>query len=158
MFNLCLKYTLQTEDAQDMAQEVFVKVYRQLAAFDPAKASLKTWIYRITVNHCLDFIRGKRAKKRLSFITSWFEAPKHDPPDPHHPILQIEHKESQLRLMQWIHELPGQQQTALILSKLEGHTQRQVAEIMQTTEKAVESLVQRAKKNLEKKWNGAEGS
>ncbi|MFM9909098.1 MAG: sigma factor [Chitinophagaceae bacterium] len=56
---------MNTEDAQDNTQEVFVKVYLHYEKHDPAVASLKTWIYRITINHCHDFIRSKKSKKRF---------------------------------------------------------------------------------------------
>ena len=50
-----------TEDAEDALQEIFVRVYRSLSTFQPSKGSFTTWLYRITVNHCLN----RRRKRRL---------------------------------------------------------------------------------------------
>ena len=67
-----------------------------------------------------------------------------------HPGIQIEEKEALQQLMRNIYNLPEKQKTVLILLKIEGLSQKRVAEIMEIKEKAVESLFQRAKQNLKK--------
>ena len=69
----------------------------------------------------------------------------------------MEHKESISKIFKLINELPENQKTALILSKIEQKSQAEIAEIMGTSNKAVESLIQRAKTNLSKKLEGSEG-
>jgi RNA polymerase sigma factor (sigma-70 family) len=153
VYNLSLQYIHNTDDAQDITQEVFVKVHHHLHEYDPASASMKTWIYRITVNHCLDVLKAKKTKKRFAFITSLF-APDDggELPDPghfDHPGVLMEDAEDLRALFALIDRLPEQQRTALILMKIEGRTQQETAEIMEISPKAVESLVQRAKRSLE---------
>ncbi|EOR94465.1 Sigma-70 region 2:Sigma-70 region 4 [Arcticibacter svalbardensis MN12-7] len=63
VFNMCLHYVLNAEDAQDITQEVFVKVYQKYHQYDTASASLKTWICSIAINQCLDFLKAKKQKK-----------------------------------------------------------------------------------------------
>jgi RNA polymerase sigma factor (sigma-70 family) len=161
IYNLALNYVQYEEDAQDITQEVFVKVYQHYEKHDPATASLKTWIYRITINHCLDFIRSKKSKKRFGFITSLFRSETNEPVSEavhfNHPGISAENKEDLQQLLLLINELPESQKTALILVKIEDRTQKEVAEIMNTTVKAVESLLQRAKQALAKKLNESEG-
>ena len=65
MFNLCLHYTLNADDAQDITQEVFVKVYQRYHQYDTAGATLKTWICCMAINQRLDFLKSKRIKKRF---------------------------------------------------------------------------------------------
>ena len=65
VFNVCLHYVLNNEDAQDVAQEVFVKLYHNLNQYNPQAASIKTWIYRIAINQSLDFLKAKRTKPWL---------------------------------------------------------------------------------------------
>jgi RNA polymerase sigma factor (sigma-70 family) len=153
VYNLALNYVHNTDDAQDIAQEVFVKVHQHLHAFDPAAASLRTWIYRITVNHSLDFLKARKTKKRFAFITSLFtpddDGLLHDPGHFDHPGVLMEDAEELRRLFSLIDRLPPQQRTSLILTKIEDRTQKEAAEIMQISPKALESLVQRAKRSLE---------
>lgn len=124
------------------------------------KSSLKTWVYRITVNHCLDVLRYRKRKRRLAFVTHLFlgksdlpiEVPAFD-----HPGVLLEDREALENLFHHINQLPENQRTALILKYLDDLSQREIAEIMQVSEKALESLLQRAKQNLEKKLAKGEG-
>src|SRR5881394_2821921 len=79
IYNLALHYTQHTGDAEDIAQEVFIKIYQHFEKYDPATASMKTWVYRIIINHCLDFLRNKKTKKRFGFITSLFHSDTNEP-------------------------------------------------------------------------------
>lgn len=161
VYNLALSYVHNKEDAQDIAQEIFVKVYQRFANYHPERSSLKTWIYQITINHCLDVIRAGKARKRFGFLTSLF-APDTGEPIPEavhfdHPGVALEDKEAIQRLFSLIDTLPDKQRTALILTKIDDRSVKEVAEIMQLNPKAVESLLQRAKENFSKKLGLTEG-
>lgn len=160
VYNLALQYVQNAEDAEEITQDVFVSVYQNLESFrQDAKHS--TWIYRITINKSLDFIKAKKRQKRFSFLTSLFNNEtgevKHQASDFNHPGVLMEEKEQLKNLFALINELPDNQKTALILMKIEGKSQTETAEIMTMTPKAVESLVQRAKSNLLKKLSSSEG-
>lgn len=158
VFNVCLHYVLNREDAQDIAQEVFVKIYFNINQFKPDKASLRTWIYQIAINQSLDFIKAKKTKKRFAFVTSLFLPDSNEPiKDLAHPSSAFEETEELQKLMHIIQSLPEKQQTAIILTKIEDRPQTEVAEIMNMNVKAVESLLQRAKQNIEKKLKKSEG-
>jgi RNA polymerase sigma factor (sigma-70 family) len=150
VYNLALQYVQNRQDAEEIAQDVFMAVHEHLAEF-AHRSNLKTWIYRITVNKSLDFIRARSAKKR-SFLSQVLRL---DAADAHfevshfdHPGVQLEQKEETERIFRAINTLPEQQKTALILLRIEALSQKEVATIMQLQEGAVESLHQRAKKNL----------
>jgi RNA polymerase sigma factor (sigma-70 family) len=155
-----LQYVQNYEDAEEITQDVFVSIHQSLQSFRE-QSQLKTWIYRITINRSLDFVKAKQRKKRFGFLTSLFYNDsndiKHDAPHFNHPGIQLEHKEALQNLFMQINELPDNQKTALILSKIEQKTQVEIAEVMNLSTKAVESLVQRAKTNLSKKLNTSEG-
>jgi RNA polymerase sigma-70 factor, ECF subfamily len=158
VFNVCLHYVLNREDAQDIAQEVFVKIYHHLHQYNPETASLKTWIYRIAINQSLDFLKAKKTKKRFGFITSLFHPDSNEPiHDVAHPGIAMEDKESLEKLLVIIQSLPEKQKTAIILTKIEDRPQKEVAEILDINIKAVESLLQRAKQTIEKKLKDKEG-
>lgn len=154
VYNLALNYVQNSEDAQEITQDVFVTIYQQHHKFRE-ESNLSTWVYRITINKCLDFIRSKKQKRRFAYFTplSAIMEPSHF----NHPGVLMEYEEETKRIFAWINELPEQQKTALILQKLESKSMAEVAEIMQLTTKAVESLIQRAKANLTKKIDQSEG-
>ena len=159
VFNLCLNYLQHRQDAEEATQDVFVKIHTRLSTFE-GKSSLKTWVYRIAVNHCLDVLRARKRQKRFAFIQSIFTEKNetaHDPPDFNHPGVQLEDREALESLFQKINQLPENQRTALILKYLDDLPQREIADIMGISEKAVESLLQRAKQNLGKNLSDTEG-
>ncbi len=161
VYNLTLHYLQNKEEAEDITQEVFIKIYKNIHQYNNQSATLKTWIYRITINTCLDFLKSKKTQKRFAFITLLFTV--HSSTEIeisssfYHPGITFENKQALQLLLQQIKQLPTQQQTALILAKIEDKSQQEVAEIMNISVKAVESLIQRAKNNLRKKITETEG-
>jgi len=156
VYNLALSYIQNIEDAEEITQDVFVAVHQSLSTFQE-KSSLSTWMYRITINKSLDFIKAKKSKKRFAFLTTLFYPETNEAREElghfNHPGVLMEQKESMKNIFDAINELPPNQKTALILSKLEFKSQQEIGEIMDLSSKAVESLVQRAKSNLLKKLN-----
>ena len=67
VFHTCISFVPNKEDAEDIAQEVFLEVYKSIGKFK-GNSKLSTWIYKICTNKCLEFILKKNAKKRLVFI------------------------------------------------------------------------------------------
>lgn len=161
VYNLALNYVQNQMDAQDISQEVFVKIYQNLHKHDPLLSSLKTWIYRITINQSLDFIKAKKNAKRYALFTGLFYTNTQEPISEllsfDHPGVTLENQEELKNLFKLINTLPDSQKTALILLKIEDRSQKEVAEIMNISEKAVESLLSRAKQTLSKKLNRWEG-
>lgn len=152
VFNTALGLLQHYSDAEDISQEVFIQVYRSVQQFK-GNAALSTWLYRITVSKCLDHIRSKKTKKRFGFVLGFFthdNKPVHEPVDFHHPGVALDKKEDAAILFKAIGQLPAQQKTAYILNKLEDLGYTEIAGIMNTTESAVDSLLQRAKQNLRK--------
>ena len=161
VYNLALSYVYNQEDAQDIAQEVFVKIFQRYDRYAPEKSSLKTWVYQITINHCLDVIKARKSAKRFGFLTSLFNPDTNEPiaEASHfdHPGVALEDREEVRRLFSIIDTLPDNQRTVLILTKIEDRSVRETAEIMGLSPKAVESLVQRAKVSFSKKIGRTEG-
>jgi RNA polymerase sigma-70 factor (ECF subfamily) len=155
VYNLCLGYLPNAEDAEDATQEIFVKIHKQLFSYE-GKSALKTWIYRIAINYCLDVLKSRKRVKRFAFISSIFYPNsndiKHDLVEFNHPGIQLENKEAMASLFAHINDLPEQQKTALILVKVEQLSMKEAAEIMNKTSKSVESLLGRAKQSLKKKY------
>ncbi|MFL5763961.1 MAG: RNA polymerase sigma factor [Bacteroidia bacterium] len=156
VFNTVLSYLHNTEDAEEVTQDVFIEIHKNLNSFE-GRSQLGTWVYRIAVNRSLDFIKAKNRKKRFAFISSLFNDAgelRHDNPDFFHPGVALENKEKSATLFKAIEQLPENQKTAFILSKLEGLSYAEISEVMQTSVSAVESLLVRAKQNLQKTLEG----
>lgn len=153
--NTCLGLLHNLEDAEDVAQDVFIEMFRSIHHFK-GKAKLSTWLYRIAVNRSLNFIRDN--KKRSWFksfdevVQSKLNVLNHpEPGNENNPEISLENRQRALLLHEAIDSLPENQRVAFVLSKYEEMSQKQVAEVMDTSVSAVESLIHRAKKNLQKK-------
>lgn len=150
VFNTILYMVQSNEEAEDLTQEVFVEIFLSIENFN-TQSKLYTWIYRITVNKALNHLRFKKAKKRLGTLLSIFHlSPKDDIPDFIHPGILLENKELSESLYRAIDQLPEKQKTAFVLRQLEDLSYAEIAEVMQTTTPSVESLLFRAKQNLQK--------
>jgi len=152
VFNTTISLLQNREDAEDITQEVFAEVFESVKLFNE-NAKLATWIYRIAVTKSLDHLRKKKAKKRFGFVQSIFGKEgainKTDHSVFYHPSAQLENKERAAELFKAIDQLPENQRTAFTLHKLEDLSYAEVADIMKLSVSAVESLMVRAKQNLQ---------
>jgi RNA polymerase sigma-70 factor (ECF subfamily) len=152
VFNTSLGIVQNIEDAEDVAQEVFVQVYQSIASFK-GEAKISTWLYRITITKSLDHQKKKKRKKRFAFVKSLFGMEGEqtvDIPEFHHPGIALENKEKAAELFRAIGKLPEMQKTAFTLNKIEGLSYQEISEVMETSLSSVESLIHRAKNNLKK--------
>ncbi|OQP51360.1 RNA polymerase subunit sigma-70 [Niastella yeongjuensis] len=152
VYNTALGIVQNSEDAEDVAQEVFIQVYRSIDQFK-GDARLSTWIYRITTTKALDHIRSRKRKKRFAFITSLFgpnDELVHEPVDFQHPGVALDRKEQAALLFRMIDQLPENQKVAFTLHKTEELSYQEIADVMQLSVSAVESLLFRARQNLRK--------
>lgn len=150
----CLGLLQNAEDAEDISQEVFVSIYESIQGFK-GESKLSTWIYRIAVTRSLEYLRMKNRKKRFAFFQQLFTNEEGGPgPEAghfDHPGVQLENKERASILFKAIEQLPENQKSAFVLHKLEGLSYAEIAEVMTTSVSSVESLMVRAKQNLQKK-------
>jgi RNA polymerase sigma-70 factor (ECF subfamily) len=147
--NVCFRIMLNTEDAEDIAQEVFIEVFFSINKFRGA-SKLSTWIYRIAISKCLDEIKKRNRKKRIAMfgkstgldeVVHWLIGGDHADAK----IIQTEEMES-LNLA--LNKLPENQRVALALSKMEGLSNLEISVILEKSVSSVDSLVFRAKQNL----------
>lgn len=152
IYNTAIGIVQNAGDAEDVAQEVFIQVYRSIHNFK-GDSKLSTWLYRIATTRALDLLRSRKSKKRFGLMQRLFgdgNEPVYELPDFNHPGVALEKKEDAARLFKAIRELPENQKTAFTLHKLEDLSYKEVSEVMQTSVAAVESLMHRAKQNLRK--------
>ena len=152
VYNLALNYLQNIEDAEEITQDVFIQINNSLSKFQE-KSSLKTWIYRITINKCLDFIKHKNSQKRFFIFCkkSQNEFEIENVSNFEHPGILLENKEKAKVLFDIINELGENQKTAFLLSKVDGLSNPEISEIMKLSISSVESLIFRAKSTLKEK-------
>jgi len=155
VFSTCMGFLHNKDDADDLTQEVFIQAYLSLSRFK-GDAAFSTWLYRIAVNASLNKVRKSVKNLIMQRFDILFgnEKPLEAPfslsneEDPENILIKHEHIEW---LQKALDALPENQRTAIILSKYDDLPQKEIAEIMNTTEGAVEALLQREKKNLREK-------
>jgi len=138
------------EEAEDVAQEVFVEVYQTVDWFR-GEAALSTWLYRLTTSRALQHRRRLKAKKRFAYFTSLLGFDNqvlHEPPDHAHPLALLEGEQQLRLLLNYIDRLPGQQQVAFTLRHEQELSYEEIAAVLDTTVSAVESLLFRARQTL----------
>ena len=140
------------EEAEDVAQEVFVEVYQTIDRFR-GEASLSTWLYRLATSRALKNRRRANAKKRFAYLTSLLGFDNdvlHEPPDHAHPLALLEGQQQFQLLLAHLARLPDQQQVAFTLRHEQELSYEQIAAVLGTTVAAVESLLFRARQTLRK--------
>jgi RNA polymerase sigma-70 factor (ECF subfamily) len=159
VLNLAYRYTANSEVARDLTQDVFIKVYQNIAGFQN-RSQLYTWIYKITTNHCLNYLKRERKRRWLSLLDQKIsevlksgtieESARliQNPPTPDQ-ILEKSQREKIIRKM--INSIPLKYRFPLILQRYEGLAIQEIAEALSLTVPATETRIHRAKKLLIKK-------
>jgi len=147
LYNLIFYHLQNREEAEEVTQDTFIKIFAKTKTFK-SESSYETWMYRLAVNQSLDRIRyNQRQKRKVDKVSLQNLVHQHDHKQSN-PSDELQSAEGQERVLRAIEKLPQNQKTAILLTKMEGKTQKEAAEIMDLSTKAVESLIQRAKKNL----------
>lgn len=151
VFHTALHIVQDEKEAEDVAQETFIQVFESVAAFK-GESSLSTWIYRIAVRKAIDKTRRKKARRGLrKWLPAWMpDEKKSDAPGFYHPGLAAEQKEKAAVLFRAISRLPEKQRLAFTLVKVQGMKYEEACAIMDQQLKSVESLITRARQNLQK--------
>lgn len=152
VINLAFRFIGNREFAEDVAQEVFIKIYEQKSRLVP-RAKFSTWLYRVTVNKALDFQRKKK-NRLLSLDESTnsgqsFGDTLIDPSQ--RPSAALESAELKSFIRKEIQRLPEKLRNVILLHQFEDLSYREIAEILGITEKAVEKRIYHAKEHLRKR-------
>ena len=147
----CYRFLLDRQDAEDIAQEVFIEVYQSIHTFR-GDAALSTWMYRIAVTKCLDELKKRKRAKRitsigkmlgLDSIAEWIAGGRE-------ADAALREADTFQEITAILDTLPDNQRIAFTLSKIDGYSNAEIADIMKTTTIAVESLIYRAKQRVGK--------
>jgi len=158
IFRTCIGFLHDKDEADDLTQEIFIKVYLSLTHFKN-KSAFSTWIYRIAVNASLNKIRKSLRNIILQRLDTLIDSGKNYElsvpltvtDNPENILISKEHTKLVMKVLD---TLPENQRTAIVLSKYDDMSQKEISEIMNISESAVEALLHRAKKNLYKRLSG----
>ncbi len=151
VYRVAIQITKNHEDANDVMQDTFLKVYESIHSFRK-DAAFETWLYRIVVNHATNLVK-RRERRRESPLSGTSEMEIH--PDlrrtadlANNPHLNLEKKERQRWVTQAINSLPLKQRTVVILHEFEGLTHPEIASILNCSEGTVRSRLHYARHKL----------
>lgn len=155
VFKACYHILSNYEDAEDVAQEVFIEAYLSISNFR-GESKLSTWLYRIAVNKSKNLLRKNKWQLLIQRIEKFIPGEKAEYLDmedisAYEKMNVIEKTEDQKILWKAIESLPENQRIAFSLNKYDDLSYQEIADVMQTSLAAVESLIHRAKLNLQKK-------
>jgi RNA polymerase sigma-70 factor (ECF subfamily) len=147
IYNLCRHMLGNTHDAEDAAQDTFIKAYHNLDNFRPV-ASFYTWLYRIAVNTCLDYKKKpffKSLFKKADNGEEFIDEPASDRPSPEK---LYESKQIGRALHCSIGKLPSKLRTTIVLKEIEGLSYEEIADILEVSIGTVKSRISRAREEL----------
>ncbi|MCI9353664.1 MAG: sigma-70 family RNA polymerase sigma factor [Firmicutes bacterium] len=151
VYHIAYRMMQNEEEAKDVSQEIFIKVYRNLQKFDE-KSAFSTWIYRIAVNTCIDALRKKKGKE----VVSWEEQTQHQKENvtdttetPEEVYLQ---KEKQLQIIDMIQNLSPEHKAVLLMRDMEDMTYGEIAECLSVSLGTVKSRIARAREQFKKEF------
>lgn len=153
VYRLCLRMTNNPEDAADLTQESFLKAWKNLESFH-FESAFSTWLYRLSTNTCLDFLRQLKRRPTVSLVTEDDEGDEQvmdvaDPtPGPEEQVLNTLDRE---QLSAAMARLPEEQRQLLILRAVNGLSYGEIAQILGVKEGTIKSRLARARENLRKK-------
>ena len=140
IYTLACRMAGSPEDGEDLLQEIFLQAHRKLESFK-GDASIGTWLYRLAVNHCLDYVRSRRAK--MSKLTETLDAE-----SSLEPVARRETPVARLDLQRAIERLPEGCREAFVLHDVEGFDHKEVAGLLGIAEGTSKSQVFKARMKL----------
>ena len=149
VLNTCFRILQDEQNARDAAQDIFIKVYRALSDWQP-HATLKTWMYRITVNHCLNVLRSQKRRRFLVSLNQLLTG-NQEPTiidGESHPDHALQNMELSNAVFKALDGLKPEYKTVIVLHRMEGLSYKEIAEIMNTSVASVESRMHRARARL----------
>lgn len=153
LYRMALGITRSSQDAEDIVQETFLKLFSSLDQYSPDRGLFKTWLFTIARNQSINVFNAlKRSVVRFFADTNEEDRTSHssvaDEQFRHNPAFQLESKQELARVEKALSKLPERQRTALLLKAQEGMSYEEIASVMNASASSVESLIFRARKKV----------
>ena len=149
MYAVAVRMCGNHEDAQDCLQEAMLRIFRAISGFK-AQSSFSTWVYRITMNTCLDELRRRKSRPGTSLDglldAGWSPTDERDTPEKH-----AVRSEQMRKLHAFIRELPEDMRAAVILRDIQGMSYEDIATALDTNVGTIKSRISRGREKLREK-------
>jgi RNA polymerase sigma-70 factor (ECF subfamily) len=157
IYNLCYRFTGRAEDAEDVAQEVFIKVFQTLKSYDAAQGSFATWLNRVTRNHLVDHYRRTRKDRATASLEDEMPAAEQKSSPLLEPGRQVESRERRELLQLALDKLSPDLREAVILRDLQDLDYEEIAQVLNVPQGTVKSRINRGRLELGRVLKRMEG-
>ena len=149
MYAVALRMCGNPEDAQDCLQEAMLRIFRSISGFK-AQSSFSTWVYRITMNTCLDELRRRKNRPNTSLDGLYEEG--WSPMDPGaSPERRAVQRDMRRQLQIYIQELPEDMRAAIVLRDIQGYSYEEIAGMLDANVGTIKSRISRGREKLREK-------
>jgi RNA polymerase sigma-70 factor (ECF subfamily) len=157
IYNLCYRFTGRVEEAEDLTQEVFIKVFQTLKSYDAAQGSFSTWLHRVARNHLVDHYRRTRKDRVTSSLEDELPAAE-EKLSPHiEPTSQVESRERRESLQLALDKLSPDLREAVVLRDLHDLDYEEIALVLKVPQGTVKSRINRGRLELGRVLKRMEG-
>ena len=157
IYNLCYRFTGRVEEAEDVTQEVFIKVFQTLKSYHAAQGSFGTWLNRVARNHLVDHYRRARKDRVTSSLEDELSETEQQPSPHMEPTGQVESRERREVLQQGLDKLSPDLREAVILRDLHDLDYEEIAQVLSVPQGTVKSRINRGRLELGRVLKRMEG-
>jgi RNA polymerase sigma-70 factor (ECF subfamily) len=157
IYNLCYRFTGRVEEAEDVTQEVFIKVFQTLKSYDAAQGSFSTWLNRVARNHLVDHYRRTRKDRVTSSLEDELPVAEQKPSPQMEPTGQVESRERRETLQLALDKLSPDLREAVILRDLHDLDYEEIALVLKVPQGTVKSRINRGRLELGRVLKRMEG-
>jgi len=157
IYNLCYRFTGRVEEAEDVTQEVFIKVFQTLKTYHSAQGSFATWLNRVARNHLVDHYRRARKDRVTSSLEDELPEAEQKPAEQMEPTGQVETRERREVLQMALDKLSPDLREAVILRDLHDLDYEEIAQVLSVPQGTVKSRINRGRLELGRVLKRMEG-
>lgn len=157
IYNLCYRFTGRPSEAEDLTQEVFIKIFQTLKTFDAAQGTFPTWLARVARNHLVDHYRRTKKDRVTSSLEDEVGGMEEKPSPTVEPVAQVESRERKELLQQALDRLSPDLREAVVLRDLQDLDYDEIAQVLGVPEGTVKSRINRGRLELARVIKRMEG-
>lgn len=157
IYNLCYRFTGRPSEAEDLTQEVFIKIFQTLTTYDAAQGAFSTWLNRVARNHLVDHYRRTHKERLTSSLEDETGGLEDKPSAEEHPIARVESRERHEILQAALNRLSPDMREAVVLRDFQDLDYDEIAEVLGVPEGTVKSRINRGRLELARVIKRMEG-
>lgn len=157
IYNLCYRFTGRPSEAEDLTQEVFIKIFQTLKTFDGAQGTFPTWLARVARNHLVDHYRRTKKDRVTSSLEDEVGSWEEKPSPTVEPVAQVESRERKELLQRALDRLSPDLREAVVLRDLQDLDYDEIAQVLGVPGGTVKSRINRGRLELARVVKRMEG-